>query len=346
MDAFGSFSAGTWLVISLFCFILSLLVLCSMRWEKVMRSMKMKRRLRFKKIARKCFKKRKAVKRTIDVVIGNLVDQHSAYSSSIRKSIALLVFAVFSFYICFFFASMIKTEMVVQKRPPTISTYADIVNNPRIKPVWAKGLNDHWDFMNAKPGTIEAQVWEKAKRFGIENCRVQGDFQALIKYGIDVGLGNSVFLGSSYIMDLVITNACYLSRKYGTLTQANAWLRSDPNARETLNGFMRSTAVSKRTAKRLAKSGQNLFEFQIIKQAIKQLNYVMGKDTGSKGLRDCVANVIIYPDHALVFPDLIHYHKLFLLLVASSFVAAFVLAIECGIKWRVRKRKVSCVNVK
>ena len=101
------------------------------------------------------------------VATANIMKQHTSYNireQLLRRQLVLLLFAVFSFLIMFYFSSMIKTEMVVQRRPETISSYEDLLAKPNIKPLWAKPLNDHWDFMNAGGNTAEGRIWERARK--------------------------------------------------------------------------------------------------------------------------------------------------------------------------------------
>ena len=67
-----------------------------------------------------------------------------------------LFFAAFLFLITIYtFTSMIKTEMVVQKRPEKISLYEELLVEPGIKSIQPEHLNDHWDFINSHRNTAE-----------------------------------------------------------------------------------------------------------------------------------------------------------------------------------------------
>ena len=87
---------------------------------------------------------------------------------------------------------------------------------------------------------------------------------------------------------------------------------------------MVSSSSNPDVQKRLKGLQQTIFEVGIISQSFKKLDYTVAKDTGSKELRDCVANQIIYPDHQLTRPDMAHYRYLTitaLTLIAFAFMS-------------------------
>ena len=146
-----------------------------------------------KRLARQRF--HQALSLSYKVLVGNMVKQHSSYSSERLASpgrFLLLMFAIFSFLILFFLTSLIKTEMLVQKRPVTISSYEDLLNRPTLRPIWARVLTDHWLFQNADRSSPEGRVWQGAVKLGLDESFLDRD--TIAKIMLDVSHQRSVFL--------------------------------------------------------------------------------------------------------------------------------------------------------
>ena len=254
----------------------------------------------------------------------------------------MIVFTIFSFLISNYFSSMIQTDMVVQKRPETVSTYQELLSRqPHMVPLWLRNLDDHVEFMNAAKDTNEGRIWQRAMDFGIDKCRVSSDIVNINKHSITMSAGKTVWLGPSYLISVMVTNACLLSRETGINADKNAWIKADPHAKEVLRGSMVNAHLSKAMQDMIHKKTMIAFERKLIEQAIKSLEYTMsvsGKPgfTGSKSVRDCVANTIIYPDHdGIQKPDLNYYRHLFRAFFVGLGLAVAAAAFEAAWHWSV-----------
>ena len=327
MDAFQSFSRPLWFLTAFTTAVITLVVFLAFRhgMERVCIP-----RTTNELSTRKAKLTRLAMHRAAQVAIGNIFKQHSSYTHNGRKQSAkalIFLFALFGFLIVLYFSSMIKTEMVVRKRPQTISSYDEILQTPDVKPLWASQLNDHWDFKHADPKSEEGRIWLRAKKIGLNTCFVETDEDGKREFP-SVLTRQAVWFGPSYLQRPLTTNICAFMRAAGRFNSYNVWTNSDPSVSEKLTGMLLSTAVHHDDARKLYRFYQDLFEHNIILQSIKKLEFSYVPDIGSQSVHDCLANRIIYPDYELTSVNIQHYDRLFLISGYSLLFSALFLFIE------------------
>ena len=329
MDAFNSFTGPLWSLTILTAAFLTVVVFLIFRVELLFFSKSKTagvRGLRLMKEqgTRRCFHQ------ALLIVTANVLKQHTSYSirgKLLRRQLILFLFAVFSFLIMFYFSSMIKTEMVVQRRPGTISSYEELLENRNIKPLWAKQLNVHWDFMHANRNTAEGRIWERAEKIGIDSCFLKSRADVQQNIG-SISRQEAVWFGPSNLIGVINTNACAFSRANGMHTDVNTWFRTDENARERLTVLMQAAALPPGSVTKMNRIIEAEFEHHVLYKALKRMEFSIFPDTGSKSLRDCVANRIIYPDHGIEAVHLQHYERLFVLSCCCLLFCLLVLSLE------------------
>ena len=329
MDAFHSFTDQLWSLTILTAAILTVVVFFIFRVkllflpESKTASVQELRLIR-KQRTRQCFHQ------ALLIMTANVLKQHTSYNIRgilLRRHLILLLFSVFSFLMINYFSSMIKTEMVVQKRPETISSYEDLMAKPNIKPLWARALNVHWNFMNANKNTTEGRIWERAKAMGVDSCFLKS--QADIQQNIGrISRQEAVLFSPNNLINVLITNACAFSRTNGLHTDVNTWVRSDENARETLEVLMQSAALSPDSVKKFNHIIKAEFEHHVLYKSLKTMEFSIFPDTGSKAMRDCVANKIVYPEYDIEAIHLRHYLRLFFITGSACLSCLLVLSFE------------------
>ena len=344
MDAFKSFSRPLWSLIILTAAFLTVVVFMTFR-TKLLFLPKSKSKLTQKRVLRQTKEQRtrRCMHQSLTVATANILKQHTSYSfrgKLLRGKMTLFLFAVFSLLIAMYFSCMIKTEMVVQRRPETISSYKKLLAKPKIKPVWAKALNAHWDFMNANPNTAEGRIWERAKKMGLDSCFIESGDQ-IPQMNRLMNKQEAVWFGPSYLIDVIVTNMCAFYRSNGLFPDVNSWVRSDKNVREKLTVIMLSAALRPDAVKKFNHITQAEFEYHLKYETLRRMEFSFFPDTGSKSLRDCVANKIIYPDHEIEAVHLPHYRRLFVLTGYSLFCCLMVLSMEMMVSMyrRLTKKK-------
>ena len=308
MDAFKSFSCQLWSLTILTAAILTVVVFVTFR-SRILCLPEAATRQTKRQRTRRC------MNQALIIVTANVLKQHTSYNSRgklLCGKIILFLYAVFCFLIILYFSSMIKTEMVVQKRPETISSYEELLAKPNTKPLWTKQLNGHWGFIKADKKTAEGRIWERAKRMGIKSCFMETGAD-LHRNTRAMNRREAVWLAPSNMVNAMMTNTCAFWRAFGRYMDVNVWARSDENARERLSVVMQSAALHPDRAKMIDHIMQAEFEHHIQYASLKKLDFSIWPDTGSKSLRDCVAYKIIYPDYEIEAVHLEHYKRLFAL---------------------------------
>ena len=319
MDAFHSFTDQLWFLIFLTSAFLTV-VLFLIFYLKLLSLPQSNSQQTTRQRTRRC------VDQALLIVIANVLKQHTSYSfrgKLLRRRMILFLIAVFSFLIMFYFTSMIKTEMVVQKSPETISSYEELLAKPNVKPMWTNSEGIHWFFKNAERNTAERRIWERAEKLGVDSCLLKTDADA--KRMIEpLNTQKAVWFGHSYMMGVMITNVCAFHHSSGLHTDANMWFRSDEKARETLNVMMLSAALHPESVKKFNRIIEAEFEHHLMYQAFKRMEFSLFPNDGSKWLRECVANTIIHPDYEIEGVSSHHYSRLFVL---SGYVLLFCLLV-------------------
>ena len=327
MDAFKGFDRSLWFLNAFATAIITLVVYAVFRYQMLTIISVSTRKTRRGKQT-KWQKVRRSMHQAAVVAIGNIMKQHTAYSYDSRSQYARIIlwlFAVFNLLIHFYFSSMIKTEMAM-KRPATISSYEEILADSSIKPLWLRQRVDHWDFMHAATDSPTARIWDRAKKIGIEKCLVT--IGELHQEKENVLHRESVFFLESDFVIGVISNFCAHSRANDMNTDANAWFRSDATAPEILKGPILSSAMPQQQVKKYNHMIQTIFEHDLFNPVYKLSHFVLSPYTGSESVNDCVANIIIYPDHHIASPPLSHFARLFFISACCLIVCAYILLME------------------
>ena len=222
---------------------------------------------------------------------------------------------------------MIKTEMVAMRRPETISSYEELLEKPEVRPLWLTNRSDHLPFKHAAPESAAGRIWHRAQKLGMDSSfMTPGD--GLRKEVVNIMNQKAVWFLLSYGVKPLITNFCAASREEGKYLDVNPWARVDGSTPETLVGPVTSESTRPELAIKYNRLCQSQFEHYLVENAFKELEFCLVRDDGSKSVSDCVANVIVYPDYDIRFPDILHYERLFRIACFSLIVCSLILFME------------------
>ena len=275
MDAFSSFTRNCLLMIAFMNFMLALLIMMMFAKQYVMMNHQ-RNVLTRKRLMPKRTMVRKAASKTMAVATGCILKQHSAYQIKLQSPsfrLTLLLWSILMFVVSLFFSSLIKTEVVVFGKPDTISSYGDLLAHPNMRPVWNPALNSHLEFADARRGSPAQKVWHRAENMGIAESRLGIDLPTIRSNVRNVLHRRSVWFVPSFVTQAIITNFCAFSRSVGSYSDMNMWIRSDPDARETLQVIMKSAALSYANSKMLDFVATSIIEHQLRGQATKLMEY-------------------------------------------------------------------------
>lgn len=320
MDAFHSFKKSLWTLTSATALVLTIMAL--MGTMVSLSSLKQLRR----------YFRKESISLSVKVAIGNILKQHSAYNYPCKhhyQRIIIGCFAVFSFLMIFFFSSMIKTEMVVRKDPRTITSYDEVIANG-VQPLFVEIANEHANFKYANPKSREGRIWLLANKYGLQSCMISSvdNITHVLPY---VLRQSAVWMVSEYIGDLFLKNLCPFIRAQGYYNDLNSLIKSDPTAPEKVVGIAYSSSMNLHRNKRFLKVTTAFMEKGLVKAVIKSMEFSVSPDTGSKALRDCLANKIVSSDSEFHTVLLAYYSQLFLISACLIMLILLVLIAEIAI---------------
>ena len=89
------------------------------------------------------------------------VKQYPSFPGNMTASKIILTccLLLFSFFVTFFYSSMIKTDKVTVKVPRVITSYQDILDDPEIVPYIGDIFDEHISFKKAPEGSLRKKVW-------------------------------------------------------------------------------------------------------------------------------------------------------------------------------------------
>ena len=216
---------------------------------------------------------------------------------------------------------MIKTEQVIQRRPDTIDSYEDIASRPKVKPVWAKPFSDHWDFRDAPVGSAAARIWAKALAIGLRDCFYEFEAASVKQLSMDAIAKRSVWLGTGYLVDFIITNGCAMAAAADAFTDVNVWMKQDMTSEATpekLLGLMKAAGMLQESSVILDTHTMRAFEGRLFQVPFQMLNFIYSdKGRGSRRVRECMSNQLIFPMHDVMASGLNHYRSILRLLLIT-----------------------------
>lgn len=335
MDAFLSFSKTCALVISFMNVLLAAVFMVILMTHYNAINFKMFHLAKERRINRKEMML-SALSRVQAIAIGCLLEQHTAYKiRSKRLSSQILVFswAVMMFLVSMFFASLIKTEVVVLQKPDTISTYNELLAHANIRPVWGRTLSVHQEFENAKPGTVLRNVWERGRGMGMDQSKMNMDLASLRGLVGSILKREAVWFVPAFAVNGIITNFCSGSRSTGLNTDVNMWIKSDPDAVESLHTVVKSASLSQSHTELVDKLFTVILEHNLLFPASKLMEYSISPYSATDAVRECVANRIIYPDrHEVRFLDVDHFYGLIITMIIMITISGCAILLEITLK--------------
>lgn len=321
MECFKAFNSTLWLMVVFAFVILAIIQLWSVKW-------------RMKKKVRKKFPSTSFLQTLLTAVLMKQFTGFNITSEQFTVRLVFILMALFFFLVHFYFTSMIKTDMVVMKRPDTISTYEEILSRPDCRPQWSKAMSSHYEFSNADPGSPASEIWERANKIGTDKCFFDPDVimknPAVME---EIRTRKAVVFLPSVNVYPVVKTLCAFSRANKMFTDMNVWSRTDPVAKEHLVMTVRSSFVPREIAIRMDDLATIALEFGLRQLIIRPMSFDFGNGAGQLEAEDCVANVILYPEHELASVKVRHYTGVAVSLFIGFLLAAFVQMFEFSLHY-------------
>ena len=92
---------------------------------------------------------------------------------NLTKAILICTLLAYSYFVTFFYSSMIKTDMVTVKTPKVIGSYQDLLDDPEIQPFIAHLTDEYVSFKTAPKGSVKRRIWDRLLSQGIDSHVVE-----------------------------------------------------------------------------------------------------------------------------------------------------------------------------
>lgn len=284
-----------------------------------------------------------AVIKTIDMVIACGIKQHTACTNvpSCQVSSAIYtLMTLLSYFSGYFLMSMIKTEMVALEAPATYDTYQDLLDHDVI-PMWYTEYNQHETFQFAKKGSLERKIWDRVVERGIDQSLfsvqklLNADPALLASRLLKITDRRAVSLFRSLGTKIGVANACALMRQNGLRPDSNCYYRSDPQAEEEIQVMPGSLLTSDHVRRHVHAAVTRKVEMGLLLTEVWKLgSFIISRDGHVTEVEECIANVVIMPEHELIAVPLYHYRDLLMLAGLFLMLSVIFLYSEMGIQRR------------
>lgn len=354
MECFNAFPPDLWVLIA-FCYVFLFFLTAFIMWADVMfsKSRNMMRREGAIAIYGTMVFCSEPIEADWKIVFGDslklmassLLD-HYASSANITCSswpfqIIQLFIVTLGFYVTFYFGGMIKTDMVVQKRPITIETYEQFLEREDVHPLYNGATRDSWIFADADPSSIEGKIWSRAVKFGAAKSLLIPRLDTVKYFSECVVQQTCVLFTSTRYAPIVFSNFCSLTRSQGVFTDNNVLFKVDEHAKEKLSGLMLSSFISPSLKSGVHYYFRRALDHDLLSHAFQLSYFTLSPNTGSKSIADCFANTVVTKDdHAIITsPDFHHFVTLFKVQLCYWTVATVILVSEFLMSWTGKRRK-------
>ena len=92
---------------------------------------------------------------------------------NLTKAILICNLLTYSYFVTFFYSSMIKTDMVTVKNPKVIESYQDLLDDPKSQPFITHITDEYVSFKTAPEGSVKRKIWERVLSQGIDKHIVE-----------------------------------------------------------------------------------------------------------------------------------------------------------------------------
>jgi hypothetical protein len=330
MDCFYGFNRDLWYATILTLSLLSFLVMIAF-WMKMWSNFVFRSLHHYHRICKVPWRgmAQRSLFHTSNVTICYIVKQMSSFNYKSKRTsekVILQVLDVFFFFIMFYFTSFIKTDMVVQKQPRTITSYDDILEY-KVIPRWTAFMDDYKEFSESPPGSKERLIWQWANEIGLDNCMMKTDEQ-MNQNAQQISTQESVWLASSFFVVISARNFCPLMRIIDPQTDSNAMNTIPDSAKEYLVGYPYSSSMPPLEGGKFFELSRKLAEAGLDKYILSSMEYQLAPYRADKGTIECLANTVILPDIEMQKVDPKHYKHLFQVSAVLILVCVYVLAME------------------
>ena len=248
----------------------------------------------------------------------------------------------FSFFVTFFYSSMIKTDMVTVKAPLVIASYQDIVDDPAIEPYIRHNFDEYKSFKNAPSGSLKKKIWERVVKMGVGKLVFDSNYSTPFEDTKHPFMNyEGVIMGYSSIIKYF---KYYFAVHFKSLKTRKGLYVSDPTDSAKVSAIvmnrMTLKTVSEKYERRMKRFFQGHFWHKMVDNAgLHNARFFAGKLKLGKDLSDAdqyVSQRVVLSEPVLLKPNMTYFMYLFISYLVLCFIQFIVFLIE---RWVSNKNK-------
>ena len=264
---------------------------------------------------------------------------------NLSKAILICNLLTFSFFVTFYYSSMIKTDMVTVKDPKVIGSYQDLLDDAEIEPYILHYYDEYVSFKTGRKGSVKRKIWERVLTLGIDKHIVDTKKFDVAKSFVNP---DKPFLNSKAVL-FVFTHALE-TFKYmgGLLAKGLSKRKEDPrNIRflyvyDDSEKFVTATYIinaltPEKVAKKYFVRRTRLVEAGIVSKfadkggvifAETYADQLLGFGKDISDVDEYFSQRVVLPEAVIVKPDYTYFMPLFVLYLLLCFLSFLLLLIE------------------
>ena len=262
------------------------------------------------------------------------VKQYPLFPGNITALKALLTccLLLFSYYVTFFYTSMIKTDMVTVKTPRVIASYQDILDDPQIEPYIWRAFDEYKSFKVARAGSRKKNIWKRILKMGV-NKLVVADLRSNF---LDP---NHPFMRSKAV-GMAYANVYNAGKQFFALYLKKEKTRglyvSDPTESEKVSASVINRMTTETVSYKYQARMRRFFEGHFYQVFIKNLgleqvqfyadSFEMGKDISD--VEQYFSQRVVLPEPVIVKPNITYFMPLFISYLALCFIQSIVFLVK------------------
>ena len=250
----------------------------------------------------------------------------------------------YSYFVTYFYSSMIKTDMVTVKAPLVINSYQDIVDDLAIEPyIWYK-FDEYKSFRDAPSGSLKKKIWERILKMGVNklvlgrsSMQFYSDKHPFMHTKAVIIAYSSVANFAKYSYGIYLKKlekSCKKSRKFLFVSDPTDSLKLST----TVLNRISSEAVSQRYERRMKRFFEGHFWDKMVDnsglQSVKLLAPIFGAESDISDVDNYAGQKVILSEPVLITADITYFMFLFTLHLILCCIQFIVFLIERWVSMR------------
>ena len=240
----------------------------------------------------------------------------------------------FSYFVTFFYSSMIKTDMVTVKAPRVIASYQDILDDPSIVPYIRHASDEYTTFKRAPRGSLKRKIWERIVKMGVSRLVYDdsNDSDRAIRYNLFMQT-KAVIMAYSRLVGIVkYAYALQLKRMENRKGLYVSDLTESKRLCASVINRMTDNVISHKYEVRMKRYFEGHFYYKFLDDAGLQSGQFYGEFFGlGTDISDAdqyINERVVLRDPVLVEPTITYFMPLFILYLVVSFIQLIIFVIE------------------